>query len=512
MKSSLENGETGEKTVPDGGWGWMVALGCYVMVVTLPGMSLSFSILFSTFLLDLGVSSTTTAWIFNSHLLLWNLVGPLTGPLTTEFGFRKVCMICAGAGATCLILCSFATSAEFLLVAFGMGGLFGGLGCKPCYLIIANYFKRRRGLATAIMMAGMCTGQFAGPPLIRLLQETYGSRGATLIIGGIMLHSVAGAALFQPVQWHMKKEATSKDLRKQEKPVDKQEDSSLINTSLTNPHAPLPLRNKRLRQVSESSASLHLSTVDISGYPTICEEDPDDYGSETSQDNPKTNGAWILIGRVFRLTIADLKILKSPPALIIALGGLLSQNGYLNFMLMMPFAVQAHGYALQDAAWCVSVAGICNLVARLGTTTLSDCSWFNMRLVYVLGACIFGSASLIFTFVTDIKWMMAIAGVWGFGVGVNISLFTLVMARIVGVENLAALLGASSLLVAFGFITLGPLIGLIRDVSSSYDVAIWVMVAEVMLFVLLWLCMPAAIRYERKAKEGNEHNTDNQNI
>lgn len=171
VKSSLENGETGEKTVPDGGWGWMVALGCYVMVVsvlgcvthwknlhfnqfneehafcmtfkpwyslfwenislhltffqvTLPGMSLSFSILFSTFLLDLGVSSTTTAWIFNSHLLLWNLVGPLTGPLTTEFGFRKVCMICAGAGATCLILCSFATSAEFLLVAFGMGGEF----------------------------------------------------------------------------------------------------------------------------------------------------------------------------------------------------------------------------------------------------------------------------------------------------------------------------------------------------------------------------------------------------
>lgn len=273
-------------------------------------------------------------------------------------------------------------------------GLFGGLGCKPCYLIIANYFKRRRGLATAIMMAGMCTGQFAGPPLIRLLQETYGFRGATLIIGGIMLHSVAGAALFQPVQWHMKKEATSKDLRKQETPVDKQEDSSLINTPLTNPHAPLPLRNKRLRQVSESSASLHLSTVDISGYPTICEEDPDDYGSETSQDNPKISGAWILIGRVFRLTIADLKILKSPPALIIALGGLLSQNGYLNFMLMMPFAVQAHGYALQDAAWCVSVAGICNLVARLGTTTLSDCSWFNMRLVYVLGACIFGSASL----------------------------------------------------------------------------------------------------------------------
>lgn len=58
--------------------------------------------------------------------------------------------------------------------------------------------------------------------------------------------------------------------------------------------------------------------------------------------------------------------------------------------------------------------------------------------------------------------MMVIAGVWGFGVGVNISLFTLVMARIVGVENLAALLGASSLLVAVGFITIGPFIGLVE--------------------------------------------------
>lgn len=281
----------------------------------------------------------------------------------------------------------------YFIYALSPEGLFGGLGCKPCYLIIAHYFKRRRGLATAIMMAGMCTGQFAGPPLIRLLQETYGFRGATLIIGSIMLHSMAGAALFQPVQWHIKKTATSKELGKQETLKDKQEDASLINTPVSNPQPPLPLRNKRLRQVSESSASLHLSTVDISGYPTICEE-PDVCGSETSQDSSKTNGGLILITRVLRSTINDLTILKSPPALIIALGGLLSQNGYLNFMLLMPFAIQAHGYTLQDAAWCVSVSGICNLVARLSTTTLSDCSWFNMQLVYVFGACIFGSASI----------------------------------------------------------------------------------------------------------------------
>lgn len=34
-KNSSENGETEENTVPDGGWGWMVALGCYVMVVSI---------------------------------------------------------------------------------------------------------------------------------------------------------------------------------------------------------------------------------------------------------------------------------------------------------------------------------------------------------------------------------------------------------------------------------------------------------------------------------------------
>lgn len=32
-ESSSAKGETEERTVPDGGWGWMVALGCYVMVV-----------------------------------------------------------------------------------------------------------------------------------------------------------------------------------------------------------------------------------------------------------------------------------------------------------------------------------------------------------------------------------------------------------------------------------------------------------------------------------------------
>lgn len=73
------------------------------------------------------------------------------------------------------------------------------------FIIVPSYFDRRRGLANACMMAGVCTGQMVGPTLIRLLQDEYGYRGATLVLGAILLNSCVGTAFFHPVEWHLKK-------------------------------------------------------------------------------------------------------------------------------------------------------------------------------------------------------------------------------------------------------------------------------------------------------------------
>lgn len=43
------------------------------------------------------------------------------------------------------------------------------------------------------------------PNVVRVLLDEYGFRGAALIMGALAFHGLVGAALLQPVQWHMKR-------------------------------------------------------------------------------------------------------------------------------------------------------------------------------------------------------------------------------------------------------------------------------------------------------------------
>lgn len=43
------------------------------------------------------------------------------------------------------------------------------------------------------------------PNIVRVLLDEYGFRGAALIMGALAFHGLVGAALLQPVQWHMKR-------------------------------------------------------------------------------------------------------------------------------------------------------------------------------------------------------------------------------------------------------------------------------------------------------------------
>lgn len=68
----------------------------------------------------------------------------------------------------------------------------------PCLFVLGKYFDKRRSLANGITMSGVSFGGLIMGPLSRLLIDTYGLRGAFLIIGGIHFHTVMAGALLRP--------------------------------------------------------------------------------------------------------------------------------------------------------------------------------------------------------------------------------------------------------------------------------------------------------------------------
>lgn len=481
-----QNGEK-KRVGPDGGWAWAVLLGSFVVMTLVSAVGPCFSLVFSRLLLSLGSSSTTVAWIFNTFSLVWNVEGPLVGPLTAEFGHRPVAMVGSILTAIAIMASAFVTSAWSLFLCFSLvGGVGAGLVVTTSVLIIPLYFTRRLGRANGILMAGTSVGQFVAPHLITHLQEEYTFMGATFILGAIVLNTCVAVATFHPVEWHTRHSGRHVAGSHRQK---------------TSVHEPAP--------ISQAKCDTSVRLLEITPQPGSQQQELSEEGTSSSRLR-RING---LLVRVARSTGRDLCILMSPPALIIGVSSTLVINGYLNFIMMVPFMVQAAGHPLQASAWCVSVSGMCNLLTRVVVSALTDCSCFNMFACFVVSIFAIAASSLAFTFVTEMTWLMVIMGVWGCSVGVFMGLYNLVMIQYMGVHNLPSMFGAACLLNGLGFISLGPLLGVVRDVTGSYAISIWILSGTEFLCVILWLFMPAAVareergRASRRASRSN-HTTD----
>ncbi|ROT73790.1 hypothetical protein C7M84_007754 [Penaeus vannamei] len=167
-------------------------------------------------------------------------------------------------------------------------------------------------------------------------------------------------------------------------------------------------------------------------------------GSGSRSSSPRPKGA--LLSRVVRSTLEDLRVLASARACIIAVGATVVFNGYLNFLAFVPFAMQEAGHSLGDAAACVSVSAVCNMVTRITLASLSDARAFSFRACHMLGSAAITGAMLAFTLLSDMAWIRVAMGVWGCGVGAFMSIFNLVMVHYMGLDRFMAMLGATMLL------------------------------------------------------------------
>lgn len=253
-----------------------------------------------------------------------------------------------------------------------------------------------------MMMSAVSLGQAIGPPIIRFLQDKFGFKGATMIFGAIMLHSCVGVCFFHPVQWHMKKP--------HQRNVEQTEEEVMITAGISDLAVSVnqsnPTTNTILTasvdspesNVTQKQDGLHLSKNKTHQCELCVSESSqriknilnvqqgEKLRTEKTQKVDDTSilpsSVCLKLFRVVQTTSTNIRILHSPRACIIVVGCMLFNAGTYNFLMMVPFAVQADGHTLDDAALCLSVFSICNL-SRILMCALSDCHWFRKRANYM---------------------------------------------------------------------------------------------------------------------------------
>ncbi|XP_030611724.1 monocarboxylate transporter 4 [Archocentrus centrarchus] len=195
----VDNGPPGVKA-PDGGWGWAVLAGCFVIT----GFSYAFpkavSIFFKELIQEFEVGYSDTAWISSILLAMLYGTGPLCSVFVNRFGCRPVMMVGGLFASLGMILASFAKSITHIYLCTGViTGLGLALNFQPSLIMLNRYFSEKRPLANGLAAAGSPVALCCLSPLGQVLQNHYGWRGGFLILGGMLFNCCACGALMRPL-------------------------------------------------------------------------------------------------------------------------------------------------------------------------------------------------------------------------------------------------------------------------------------------------------------------------
>ncbi|KAM4843582.1 monocarboxylate transporter 4 [Thomomys bottae] len=195
----VDEGPSGVKA-PDGGWGWAVLFGCFVIT----GFSYAFpkavSVFFKELMREFGIGYSDTAWISSILLAMLYGTGPLCSVCVNRFGCRPVMLVGGLFAALGMVAASFCRSIIQVYLTTGViTGLGLALNFQPSLIMLNRYFSKRRPLANGLAAAGSPVFLCALSPLGQVLQDHFGWRGGFLILGGLLLNCCVCAALMRPL-------------------------------------------------------------------------------------------------------------------------------------------------------------------------------------------------------------------------------------------------------------------------------------------------------------------------
>lgn len=188
---------------PDGGWGWLVALGSFMAHVLAGGFDRSGGVFYLRLLDRFGGSSAATAWAFALFSSFRVLFGPLASAMTNRYGCRTVVFCGAVLAVVGVLVSGYATNLIFFYLTYGVLTGFGtSLIFTPGLILVGHFFIVRRGMAVGLATVGAGVGSFIFPPFVQLLFETYGFRGTYLIMAAVMSHALIVGSLYRPLGLH----------------------------------------------------------------------------------------------------------------------------------------------------------------------------------------------------------------------------------------------------------------------------------------------------------------------
>lgn len=169
-------------------YGWFVVAGCMILRLGLGIPNYSLGVFLKPMCEDLGISrGAFSAYSTFSHLMTM-LMLPLMGEWFKKYHFKRLLWLGAIMTTLAIFCYSFVHEVWQFYLFSAVNGMFSGmLNSVPIAMLMANWFKKKRALATSIAFAGSGISAMLVVPLANAIIERAGWSTAFRVIAGIYL-------------------------------------------------------------------------------------------------------------------------------------------------------------------------------------------------------------------------------------------------------------------------------------------------------------------------------------
>ncbi|XP_041455100.1 monocarboxylate transporter 13-like [Lytechinus variegatus] len=177
---------------------WMLLLWCHLSQILAGGLLKSLAVFLDDILEEFDSSVAFMGWMFSLEAFFFGLTCPFASFATKKLGPRVVMMSGGLINGVGILMASLATN--IITVGLGISAI-AGTGSSMIYVAalvtVRRNFHTFYAIANGLTLAGVSVSLFTFPPIIRVLIDHYGWRGALFILSAISLNTMVTGALMK---------------------------------------------------------------------------------------------------------------------------------------------------------------------------------------------------------------------------------------------------------------------------------------------------------------------------
>ncbi|CAJ0583350.1 unnamed protein product, partial [Mesorhabditis spiculigera] len=217
-----------------------------------------------------------------------------------------------------------------------------------------------------------------------------------------------------------------------------------------------------------------------------------------------TKCKWLPMGvRTTLSQMIDLELMKDPVMFLLCISNFLGMMGfYIPYVYLQDLA-ESKGVPKEQAVLLVPILGVLNTIGRVVCGWLADRKFVSSLAINNFSLVSCGFLCFLAPFCTTYTLLIVYSSVFGLIISAYICLTSIVLADLLGIENLTNSFGLLVVYRGFACLCGTPFAGLAYDVSKSYDVCFY-LGGLVILIAGLVSCAVPYFDNKRRSKGLNE--------